>query len=789
MFSLIKRNRYFKIVSFALLISLTISLTLAGLPFLPFEPDISRAATVAGAPSGNGADNNPATFKFSEDNSDVKLTKTNNSLIDMDEVPSIYGSSEGMRIYVNGVDVASPAYPGPGGPKAPIPKDLSDSAGWPDIYVPPRTVAIDPNLGRFKFYEKVLGGRYVTGVTLDVFVQDNNYAYVADGGDDGLQIIDVSNPAKPQLASKVTANAGLAVAANGNYAYLATKGLKIFDISNPASPEKIGEFSGANFSEVTVNGTYAYVTGDGGVQIVDVSNPSAPKLSGGYSLSGMANEISIQGTQAFLAADDGLHVLDISNPASPKFLGKYLETTSGVFVSGNYAYIAVASGLKVIDISNPASPKLVASLNIAGIASKVFVSENFAYVAAGDAGLQVIDISDPTKPALATTYDTPGSAMGVSVNGSFAYVADHVEGLRVIDLTQAPSESPQGLVTADYNYYVAPSPPPPPPPPSPKTVGRLWGQTSVETAVAICKMGFTNGSKVALVARDDYFTDALAGGPLAKFVSYKYGSSAPILLTNSHQLTDQTRQEIQKLGAETIYLLGGPGAVDDQVKNDLGAIPGVKVVNRLWGLSSYGTAKAIKEEMDSIAAEKGINKPDIAIITTGENFPDSLVISGPAASKNMPILLVKPWTSEPPDETKLALQGLKNIIIVGGPGAVHPFLEDWLNRSGHAVMKGLWGNSEYDTAIDVISSGNSIFNFNQSTTLVTRGDYFTDTLAGGAFASQGPYPMVLVDTGSIPDVTNLWLIGNKSEIQTIYILGGWGAVSDSVLGQITGIVK
>ena len=322
-----------------------------------------------------------------------------------------------------------------------------------------------------------------------------------------------------------------------------------------------------------------------------------------------------------------------------------------------------------------------------------------------------------------------------------------------------------------------------------RKVERLWGMTSADTAIAISQRGFP-GSKVALVARDDYFTDALAGGPLAKYVAYKNDFQAPILLTNTYELYTQTKAEIQRLGAERIYLLGGEGAVSFEVQKALGEIPGVKEVIRLWGETAYGTALAIKGEMAKISTETGSFPPDTAIITTGENFPDSLVISGPAASKNMPILLVKPFAKEPEPETKLALQGIETVIIVGGPGAVHPSLEGWLRRNGYQVLTRLWGQSEYDTAKAVLTEGDPIFNFDESTALVTRGDYFTDALAGGAFASTlGPAPMVLVKPDSIPLSTQLWLEGHKGDIQTIYVLGGWGAVSDTVMGQIEGIIK
>ena len=327
------------------------------------------------------------------------------------------------------------------------------------------------------------------------------------------------------------------------------------------------------------------------------------------------------------------------------------------------------------------------------------------------------------------------------------------------------------------------------PPFTSKPIERLWGQTSIDTANAISQTGFSSGSKVVLVARNDYFTDALAGGPLAKYVSYKYGTQAPILLSNPNNLTNETRAEIQRLGPERIYMLGGPGALGFGVEDALRATPGVKSVVRLWGQTAYGTALAIKAEMAQISGEKGSPAPITAIITTGENFPDSLVISAPAASKNMPILLVKPFAGEPPQETKLALAGITQTIIVGGPGAVHPNLEKWLNDNGHPVQKRLWGLSEYDTAIDVASTGSSIFNFNRTNTIITRGDYFTDALAGGPLAVRwGLAPIILVKPDSVPHVTNLWLNGYKSQIMKVYILGGSGAVSEAVKTDIAGII-
>lgn len=325
-------------------------------------------------------------------------------------------------------------------------------------------------------------------------------------------------------------------------------------------------------------------------------------------------------------------------------------------------------------------------------------------------------------------------------------------------------------------------------PPGP--ANRIWGETSAGTSIAISQHGWEY-SHVVLVARDDYFTDALAGGPLAGAIYHINDSrQAPILLTPPDHLPDEVSGEIGRLGAQTVYLLGGPGAVSLEVEQALRDSASVEEVIRLWGQSAYGTAQAIKTEVDNICDLSEVPRPDTAVITTGENYPDSLVISGPAASQNMPILLVKPFTSEPQPETQAALSGIENTIIVGGPGAVHPDLEGWLNQNGYNVQKRLWGHSEYDTAIDVVTSGDAIFAFDYGTVLVTRGDYFTDALAGGAYSALlGPFPMVLVRPDSIPESTRLWFENNSQSIYNVFFLGGYGAIADDVGIEIEGLVQ
>lgn len=330
---------------------------------------------------------------------------------------------------------------------------------------------------------------------------------------------------------------------------------------------------------------------------------------------------------------------------------------------------------------------------------------------------------------------------------------------------------------------------------------RLWGQTSEGTAAAISQNDW-NTSTYVLVTRSDYFTDALAGVSLAyKFFdhsSQKEDAPAPILLTERTRLSPETKAEIERLQAKIVIILGGPGAIPPEVENELRKIPGVGEVQRIWAENSAGTARDIFERMRIYSDFIGSPRPDTAVIATLVNFQDALAASSPAAANNMPILLTEP--DSVPAETLQALSDgqIKKIIIVGGEAVVSKSVENDLKNRGYSVIARLWGQTEYDTAI-AVANANQHFNFDYTTAYIARGDWFTDALAGGASASwmlyedsqnllTAPAPIILVKTDGLPEATKLWLTANKSIIEDVFILGGVGAISNSVEASINGIV-
>ncbi|MBI9077075.1 MAG: hypothetical protein JEZ02_16820 [Desulfatibacillum sp.] len=183
-----------------------------------------------------------------------------------------------------------------------------------------------------------------------------NYAYVTDSTD-GLQIIDITDPTSPFIASSLDIPGSVAqIAINGNYAYAAVsyESIQIIDISDPLQPRLMGKkYIGKYVEDLAVSGDYAYVACYyGGLQIVNVADPEVPFFVGSIALQGYAQSVTISNGYAYMAKKRSgtIEVIDISAPGNPRHVSN-LNTptyaTSDLVVSGNYLYGVDHFGLVV----------------------------------------------------------------------------------------------------------------------------------------------------------------------------------------------------------------------------------------------------------------------------------------------------------------------------------------------------------------------------------------------------------------------------------------------------------
>jgi putative cell wall-binding protein len=251
---------------------------------------------------------------------------------------------------------------------------------------------------------------------------------------------------------------------------------------------------------------------------------------------------------------------------------------------------------------------------------------------------------------------------------------------------------------------------------------RLAGDDRYETAVKVSQAGWTTAGTVIL-ARGDDFADAVAGVPLA------HQLNAPILLTQTNSIVPAIIEEITRLKAERVIILGGPGAISDNVRGELERIG--LTVERIEGADRYETAVRIAERMVREGAEF-----DTAFIAVGTNFADALAASSYAAMRGQPILLTD--TNYLPQATKDAIAnlGIKNTVVCGGPGAVSESVFDQLPNP-----KRVFGNDRYLTALELAKE------FMPKSTkhvYVATGLDFPDAVAGGVLAAKNNSGVLLV---------------------------------------------
>ena len=316
----------------------------------------------------------------------------------------------------------------------------------------------------------------VNGV--EVFGSGNRtYAIVTATRDDAVQIMDITDPARPAPVSAVFDGSGGFDALDGandvvvfgsgdrTYAIVAAwddGAVQIMDVTDPAHPAPVsaafdgsaGFFSlaGANDMAVFERGsrTYAIVTAynDNGVQIVDVTDPAHPAPvsaafdgSGRFTTLGGPHDVAVFGsegrTYAIVTADsdDGVQIMDVTDPAHPapvsaaqdglggfRALGE--ATNVAVFGSGDRTYAIVTAfsddGVQIMDVTDPARPVPISATydgsvvlgaldGVNGV--EVFGSGDRTYVivtAINDDGVQIMDITDPASPASATLGDSGG---------------------------------------------------------------------------------------------------------------------------------------------------------------------------------------------------------------------------------------------------------------------------------------------------------------------------------------------------------------------------------------------
>lgn len=303
-------------------------------------------------------------------------------------------------------------------------------------------------------------------------------------------------------------------------------------------------------------------------------------------------------------------------------------------------------------------------------------------------------------------------------------------------LTQA------GLAVSDPGY-------------GPGIAERRAGPSRVETAVEVSASRFESAHAVVVAGAHDY-ADALGGGPVAALLG------GPLLLTGQDRLHDAAADEIIRLSATRVVLMGGQAALSDQVERDLQAI-GVTDVVRLAGANRFDTARLAAE---FLGAER------VYVAEGNVGWPDAVAVSGLAAFQQRPILLTE--RTRLPAETRQALEALSasEAVIVGGRAVVSDDVTTQLESEGPAVSR-LAGTNRYETSRAVTDQAVAA-GMSPASTWLAGGGNWPDSLSAGPAAAHDAGVVLLVD-GDNPDASSAtrdWLVDHGAELDRVTLVGG-----------------
>ena len=253
----------------------------------------------------------------------------------------------------------------------------------------------------------------------------------------------------------------------------------------------------------------------------------------------------------------------------------------------------------------------------------------------------------------------------------------------------------------------------------------IVGSTRYETATKISQNGWSAANSVVLV-NSNSMVDALSATPFAK------SKDAPILLTESNSLNDQTKKEIIRLKAKNVYVIGGTGAVSQNVISQLKSMG--LIVDRISGEDRYKTSLEIAKRLGTIS--------EISVVNGITGLADAVSIAPVAANKNMPIVLASPKEGTKVFDEFIKTNNITTSYIIGSESAVSNEIANKLPNA-----KRLGGQNRDETNAVII--GNFYTNKELNNIFVAKdgmkkqGDLI-DALSVGVLAAKENSPVVIV---------------------------------------------
>lgn len=299
-------------------------------------------------------------------------------------------------------------------------------------------------------------------------------------------------------------------------------------------------------------------------------------------------------------------------------------------------------------------------------------------------------------------------------------------------------------------------------------IERISGVDRYSTAAETSRRAFASARTVVLATGAGH-ADALAAAGLAGALD------APLLLSRPGRVPAPVVEEIRRLGASEIVVVGGPGAVTDEAVASACATLGIDW-RRVHGADRYSTAALVAGEMRRVT---GSPSGEVFLVC-GDGFADALAASPYACSLDSPILLTR--RDSVPAVTAAAVRacGAATVTVVGGTAAVSDAAAASLGEPWVRVA----GATRYATAVALVRHAMGAGWTLPSTVGIATGETFPDALGGGVAVGAHGGAMLLTPPDRLGADARAFLLDCLPAIRVLAVYGGEAAVSSPAYASV-----
>lgn len=294
-------------------------------------------------------------------------------------------------------------------------------------------------------------------------------------------------------------------------------------------------------------------------------------------------------------------------------------------------------------------------------------------------------------------------------------------------------------------------------------IQRLSGDNRYETSVEVSEKNFKSADTVVLASGQN-IADALVAS------SYADIEEAPILLTNKNSISDEVLDEIERLKADKVVIVGGQSSISSSVESRLKK-EDIKVT-RISGSDRFDTSDKLSQEVSRLS-----KKSSQAILVNGYKNIDALSVSSLATKEELPILLNGRNALNMSVKNRLKQMNVNKVYIIGGNNSISSDVEKELKRMQISVVR-LSGTDRYETSANIAKYAYKDFD----EAIVASGENPVDALAASTLTGKKEAPILLTNRNKIPK--SIKKIIEDMDIGKITIVGGENSITDNVMDDM-----